>query len=82
MIAALSAREARAQATVQTLLQVAAALGLPLGANHANQLDSFLAPLNLLSAPLTNKFRVRVGGAYDKALREAWFDPFTNPRAV
>ena len=44
------------------------AFGLSLGANHANQLDSFLAPLNLLSAPLTNKFRARLGGAYDKAI--------------
>lgn len=48
------------------------AFRVPLGPNSATQLNSFLAPLDILfAAPLTG-FCARVGGAYDHALGETF----------
>jgi len=42
-------------------------VGIPLGESDATPLESY-APLELLFAPLLNRFRTRIGGAYDYAL--------------
>ncbi len=55
----------RAELTVRASL----AVGIPVaGETTVHPLDSFLAPLDLMTAPLLRRFRARIGAGYDRAL--------------